>query len=125
MATARQRQSYQRLTRAKIGRYKGNSRSKDDIIVVIGPIVKMAHPVTRKVGYAGEEGMYWIRCYRKSRGQWVLGKFDRSCWWPIDADKMAKQAKKYAKTMYYIPHGTLKTNGKSVRRDYELRPPRR
>ena len=125
MANARQRQSYERLNRAKVTRYKGNSRSKDDIIVVVGPIVKMANPVNRKVGFVGKEGMYWIRCYRKTRGQWVLGKFDRSCCWPIDADKMARQAKKYAKTIYYIPQGTLKSNGKIVRRDYELRPPSR
>ena len=125
MATARQKQSFIRLNRAKIGRYKGNSRSRDDIIVVMGPIVKMAHPISHRVDYVGKMGMYWIRCYRKSRGQWVLGKFDRSCWWPVDADKMAKQAKKFAKSMYYIPIGGLKVNGKNVRRDYELRPPRR
>ncbi len=125
MATKRQEQSFNKLRAQNIGRFKGNSRSKDEIIVVIGPVVKLRHPDDRNLDYAGKYGMYWIRCYRKSRGNWVLGKFDKSCWWPIDADKMVRQAKKFAKTVYYIPHGTLNKNGKTVRRDYELRPPTR
>ena len=124
MATARQRQSYQRLVRSNIQRFKGNQRSRDDLIVVLGPISKMTHPDERKVDYVGKYGIYWVICYRKSRGQWVYGKFHRSVWWPVEATKMVTQAKKFAKTVYYIPTGTLHTNGKIVRKDYEIRPPR-
>ena len=125
MATKRQEKSFNKLVADGIVRYRGNRNSKDDIIVVIGPIVKLRHPDDRKLDYVGQYGMYWIRCYRMARGDWVLGKFDKSCWWPIDADKMVRQAKKFAKVLYYIPYGTLNKNGKTVRRDYELRPPPR
>lgn len=124
MATASQRKSYQAIRRKGITRYKGNINKKDEIVTIIGPIAKMLPPIgggnTEK--RVGELAMYWVRSYRKTRGKWVLGMFDRSVWSPVEADKLYKQAKKFAKTVYYIPYGSIKTNGKLVRSDYDKRP---
>ena len=124
MATASQRNSYRKLIRNDIDRYKGNKRKMDDLILIIGPIGKFIPPdKSRGTTWIGKYGMYVVASYRKSRGQWVYGSTYRNIWRP-SADKLVKEAKKLAKTVYYTQYGTMKTVGKSVRRDYELRPAR-
>jgi hypothetical protein len=122
MATPTQRRSYENLSRKGISRYKGSIRKKDDAVVIIGPITKLMPPHKNTQETVGEVAMYWVRSYRKSRGQWVLGMFDRSVWSPVEADKLYKQAKKFAKSVYYVPYGTMKTNGQAIRSDYDKRP---
>ena len=124
MATASQRNSYRKLIRNDIDRYKGNKTKRDDLILIIGPIGKFTPPdKTRGITWIGKYGMYVVASYRKSRGQWVYGSTYRNIWRP-SADKLVKEAKKMAKTVYYTQSGTMKTIGKTVRRDYELRPAR-
>ena len=122
MATVAQRNSYNAITRKGIKRYKGNLQKKDEIVTIIGPIAKMLPPSGNIERPVGNLAMYWVRSYRWVRGQWVLGMFDRSVWSPVEADKLYRQAKKFAKTVYYIPYGNIKTNGKLVRNDYKKRP---
>ena len=122
MATPTQRKSYQSIKRRGINRYKGTQRKKDDIVVIIGPIARILPPNSSKEDIVGKEAMYWVRSYRKSRGKWVLGLFDRSIWSPVEADKLYKQAKKFAKTVYYIPYGSMSKNGSLVRKDFDKRP---
>lgn len=122
MVTPTQRKSYQSIRRKGINRYRGTQRKKDDIVVIIGPIVKMLPPNGNREETVGNDAMYWVRSYRKSRGQWVLGLFDRSIWSPVEADKLYKQAKKFAKTVYYVPYGSMQTNGALMRKDFDKRP---
>lgn len=125
MPTRAQTASYNSITNKGIERYKGKFAERDEIIVIIGPITKMIMPDGNKNEFVGDYGMYWVRSYRKSRGEWILGRFDRSCWWPVNVNKLYGEAKKLAKSVYYVPRGTMTTNGKTVRKDYELRPSRR
>ena len=122
MATEAQKKSYLNISRKGIERYKGSIRQKDEIVVVIGPIVKLMPPDDNKEDWVGKVGIYWVRSYRKSRGNWILGKFDRNIWSPVDATKLYNQVRKFAKTVYYVPYGSMRTNGRMVRKDYEKRP---
>lgn len=122
MANAAQRRSYQKITSKGIERYRGNLRDKDEIAVIIGPIAKTLPPTGNTEKRVGLYGMYWVRTYRKSRGQWVLGRYDRSCWTPVEVDKLYKQLKKVAKSVYYVPYGSMSSNGDLIRKDYDLRP---
>lgn len=122
MATPTQKRSYKNISGRGISRYKGNLRKKDEIVVIIGPIAKLLPPHKKTEDWVGKEAMYWVRSYRKSRGQWVLGMFDRSVWSPVEADKLYRQAKKFAKSVYYVPFGSMRTGGKAIRSDYEKRP---
>jgi len=122
MPTNAQIKSYESITKKGIERYKGSIRKKDEVIVIIGPIATVIPPHKRNQELVGEIGMYWVRSYAKVRGQWVLGMFDRNVWSPVEADKLYKQVKKFAKSVYYVPYGNMKTNGKSIRSDYDKRP---
>jgi hypothetical protein len=122
MPTPAQIRSYNKITSKGIERYKGSMREKDEIAVIIGPIAKTLPPTGQIEKRVGLYGMYWVRTYRKSRGKWVLGRYDRSCWTPVEADKLYKQLKKVAKSVYYVPYGNMSTQGDIIRKDYDLRP---
>tara|TARA_R110002020_G_scaffold157312_3_gene340009 strand:- start:4001 stop:4375 length:375 start_codon:yes stop_codon:yes gene_type:complete len=124
MVTARQRQSYRKLQKNGIARYRGNTRKRDELILVLGPIGKFV-PLDRKSGldWIGMHGMYLVVSYRKSRGQWVYGKYFHNIWRP-SADKLLREAKRNAKSAYYCKEGTLSNIGKIVRKDSEIRPAR-
>tara|TARA_R110000824_G_scaffold188189_4_gene369529 strand:+ start:321 stop:695 length:375 start_codon:yes stop_codon:yes gene_type:complete len=123
MATVSQRNSYRKLIRNGIDRYKGNKRKRDDAIIIIGPIGKFIPPDKRTATtWIGKYGMYVVVSYKKSRGQWIYGSIFRNIWRP-SAEKLVKEAKGRAKSVYYAEQGTLKSVGKIIRRDFELRPP--
>jgi len=120
---AKPSKSLKKLLNYDIHRYTGSLRKKDDVCVVLGPIVRMktADKPDSKIDYVGKQGMYFIITYRWSRGQWVYGSVYRN-YWQIDANKIVKYAQGLAKTIYYLPYGNLNNLGKLVRNDFFLRP---
>lgn len=126
MATGRQKQSYQRLRRNKVQRFKGNSKARDICALVIGPISKFDMPDgSVKNRWVGDYGLYLVVTYKKSKGQWIFGKFFNAVS-NLRADKLIRTVRKTAKTVYYTQNqAALRTHGKLIRRDCELRPPRK
>ena len=121
---SKESKSFKKITNYNIHRYAGAARKKDDVCVVLGPVVRMKNPdmPNTNADYVGKQGMYFIITYRWSRGQWIYGSVFRN-YWQINASKIVKYAQGLAKTIYYIPYGNLNTVGKIVRTDYITRLP--
>ena len=74
--------------------------------------------------WVGNYGLYLVITYKKSGGQWIYGKFFNAVS-DLKADKLIRTVKKTAKTVYYTQRpATLRTHGKIIRKDAEIRPPR-
>ncbi len=115
------RGSYNKLNQNSMQRFTGERRKHDHIAVVCGPVTKYKMPGETNNSWVGDIGMYLLVTFKYTNGQWVYGKFRN--YWQIDATKIVKYARKTAKTVYYIPYGSLSTQGKIARNDFKIRPP--
>jgi len=115
--------SFQRLNKLGMQRFTGTKAKWDQVAVVCGPIVKYKLPGDTHNAWAGDIGMYILTTFRLKDGQWVYNKFRN--FWQIDSSKIIKYARGVAKTVYYIPNGSLAAEGKVARSDFKTRPPQK
>ena len=74
--------------------------------------------------WVGDYGLYLVVTYKKSKGQWIYGKFFNAVS-DIKATNLIKKVRKTAKIVYYTQKSaTLRTHGKIIRKDAEIRPSR-
>ncbi len=114
--------SYALLNRNKIKKFRAlrTARTRNDIILVMGPIGKFKREGTRVDDWVGNSGMYMVFTMRKDKKNgWVWGNMVK----PVDRVGVAKligESRRYGKAVYYAKNGVMKRIGPAVRGDYEL-----
>ncbi|MBN88116.1 hypothetical protein CMO95_00775 [Candidatus Woesearchaeota archaeon] len=114
--------SYALLNRNKIKKFKAmrNTKTKNDIILIMGPIAKFKPEGSRVDDWVGNSGMYYVFTMKKhKRDGWVWGNKNT----PIERVGVAKligEARRFGKAVYYAKDGKMKKIGPAIRGDYEL-----
>ena len=114
--------NYALLNRYGIKKFRAmrNSRTRNDIIVIMGPIGKFKPEGSRSDRWVGNSGMYYVATYKKDReGEWVWGNLVRSID-RVGVSKLVGEARRLGKAVYYSKKGTMKIVGNAVRSDYQL-----
>ena len=114
--------NYAILNRYKIKKFRPlrYSKSKDDIVVILGSIAKFKTKESpKKDVWVGTNGLYWVQTMKKKGGYWVYGSIGT----PIDivgVSKTISKARGLGKAVYYAPSGKMKQIGPAVRADFEM-----
>ena len=114
--------SYAHLNRNKIKKFKAmrNQKTKNDIVLVMGPIAKFKPDGSRLDDWVGNSGMYMVFTMKKDKKNgWVWGNTVQ----PVDrvgVSKLIGEARRFGKAVYYAKDGKMKRIGPAIRGDYEL-----
>ena len=114
--------NYALLNRYGIKKYKPlrTAKSRNDIIIIMGPIGKFKPEGSRTDKWVGNSGMYYVATYKKNKNkEWVWGNLvttiDR-----VGVAKLVGEARRLGKAIYYSKKGNMKVVGNAVRSDYQL-----
>jgi len=113
--------NYSVLNRYKIKKFRSlrSSKSKNDIVIILGPIAKFKPSGTKKDTWVGTEGVYYVLTMKRKAGDWVYGSIAQ----PIDYVNVSKTiapARRMGKAIYYAQYGKMKQIGPAVRADFML-----
>ncbi len=114
--------SYALLNRNKIKKFKAmrNTKTKNDIILIMGPIAKFKPQGSKVDDWVGNTGMYMVFTMRNDkRNGWVWGnlvkEIDR-----VGVAKLIGESRRFGKAVYYAKDGKMKQIGPAIRGDYDL-----